>query len=277
MRKKLPLFQYRPAIAVIVGIMGYFVLTGQAPTPAISVPVDVLDATTAAPGQRTTEISTRELRAILQQGEAVVFDARPAEEYALGHIPGSLNLAAKPGVPTSTYVSDTAELDRLFEGNRATPIVLYCNGPWCPRSTLLAEDLLAAGYTNVRRYQLGIPTWRALGGILVFEPAALQAVLATDHSAVIIDVREAERFAAGSVPRAINLPLSKFESLIQPALDDGRLPAKDHNTRIFVFGKDGKDARAVAEELARRAFHNVAYFDQSYERLTRKPVVANRL
>jgi hypothetical protein len=35
----------------------------------------------------------------------------------------------------------------------------------------------------------------------------------------------------------------------------------DHNTRIFVIGSDGAEARTVAEAIVRDAFHNVAFFD----------------
>ena len=35
---------------------------------------------------------------------------------------------------------------------------------------------------------------------------------------------------------------------------------EDHNTRIVVFGLDAQQARAVTAELAKNAFHNVAYF-----------------
>ena len=52
--------------------------------------------------------------------------------------------AAKPGVPVSAYVSDVAEIGRLVEGNKVTPLVLYCNGPYCGKSKRLAEELLAA-------------------------------------------------------------------------------------------------------------------------------------
>jgi hypothetical protein len=40
---------------------------------------------------------------------------------------------------------------------------------------------------------------------------------------------------------------------------------EDHNTRIAVFGADAAQARAVAEEIARNAFHNVGYFAGPYE------------
>ena len=34
----------------------------------------------------------------------------------------------------------------------------------------------------------------------------------------------------------------------------------DHNTRIIVFADSPDDARFVAEQIAREAFHNVACF-----------------
>ena len=37
----------------------------------------------------------------------------------------------------------------------------------------------------------------------------------------------------------------------------------DHNTRIFVVGESGDQARAVAEAIVRDAFHNVSFFDGS--------------
>jgi hypothetical protein len=45
------------------------------------------------------------------------------------------------------------------------------------------------------------------------------------------------------------------------AKDDGRLPMTDHNTRIFVVGDNGAQARAVAEGIVHEAFHNVSFFD----------------
>jgi hypothetical protein len=42
---------------------------------------------------------------------------------------------------------------------------------------------------------------------------------------------------------------------------------KDHNTRIIVFGRDGTQAKAVAEAIAQEVFHNVAYFGDTFETL----------
>jgi rhodanese-related sulfurtransferase len=229
------------------------------------VPATIFQATLGEPGQRTAEVSTEQLGAILADKSAVVLDARPYREFAIGHIPGAANVAAKAGVPMSAYVSDVAEIGRLVAAKKETPLVLYCNGPNCGKSKRLAEDLLASGYTDVRRYQLGIPVWRALGGVTEIEPDGLRHVVANDRTAVLIDVREANVFRAGAIAKTRNIPRSavlegKDVGEVKRAKDDGRLPMEDHNTRLIVIGRDVAEARYVAEALTREAFHNVAYF-----------------
>ena len=125
---------------------------------------DIMKATLAQASEKTAEVSTDELRRMLADGSATVFDARPHLEFAISHIPGALNVAPKAGVPMSLYVSDIAEIGRILGEKKDAAIVLYCNGPFCGKSKRLAEELTAAGYTNVRRYQLGAPVWRALVG-----------------------------------------------------------------------------------------------------------------
>jgi rhodanese-related sulfurtransferase len=110
----------------------------------------IYEATLMESGQKTPEVSTNELRKTLAEKSATVFDARPFMEYAVSHIPGAVNVSAKQGVPISQYVSDVAEVRRLVGNNKAAPIVLYCNGAFCGKSKRLSEELLEAGYTNVR-------------------------------------------------------------------------------------------------------------------------------
>jgi rhodanese-related sulfurtransferase len=220
--------------------------------------------------QSTSEVSTDELRQILAERSAAVFDARPFLEYAISHIPGASNVAAKPGVAMSEYVSDVAAIGRLLNGEKAAPMVLYCNGPFCGKSKRLADELLAAGFTNVRRYQLGIPVWRALGGVCEIDPEGLRHVLAQDHTAVFLDVREADEFRTGTLPGARNIPRSlvldgKDVGEVKRAKDDGRLPMEDHNTRVVVLGSDADAARYVAEAITHEAFHNVAYFPGTWD------------
>ena len=220
-------------------------------------------------GVSTREIETVELQAILSTGAATVLDARPAREYAISHIPGALNVAPKPGVPMSLYVSDVAEIGRLVRGNKSAPLVLYCNGLHCGKSKRLAGELVEAGYSDVRRYQLGIPAWRAAGGVCQIELEAILYLTRRDATAVLIDAREAADFQRASIAGARNIPRSlvldgKDVGEVKRAKDDGRLPMEDHNTRIVVVGADAEAARYVAEALTREAFHNVSFFAGSF-------------
>ena len=229
-------------------------------------PATIYETTLMESGQKTLEVSTAELRKILTEKSATVFDARPMMEYSMSHIPGAVNVSEKPGVPISQYVSDVTEVGRVVGNNKSAPIVLYCNGPFCGKSKRLSEELLAAGYTNVRRYQLGIPTWRALVGVTEIELAGLLYVLRDDKTAVFLDARGPDEFKTGSIPGAKNLTLAD----VKKAKDDGRLPMEDHNTRIIVFGRDGIQARALTEAIAKEAFHNVSYFGGSFAELSPK-------
>ena len=74
-----------------------------------------------------------------------------------------------------------AAVERLVNGNKAAALVLYCNGPYCQASRRLGEQLAAAGFTNVRRYQLGMPVWRALGGPTVIELNGILRIAKADR------------------------------------------------------------------------------------------------
>lgn len=265
MRRKIALVNGMYCIAMLMVAVGPLSANAQSS-------VNIQQATLMESDQKTKEVSTEELRHILAEKSAIVLDARPFKEYAISHIQGAHNVSAKPGVSISLYISDVAEIGRLLKGDKAAPVVLYCNGPFCGKSKRLASELLEAGYTNVRRYQLGIPVWRALGGVTQIEPAGIRHVIENDRTAVFIDTRDADNFKTGSIPGAKNLPRSlvkegKDVDEVKAAKDDGRLPMEDHNTRIVVFGKTMEEAKAVAEAIAKEAFHNVSFFDGSFQQL----------
>ena len=254
----------RTALGALVAsaLVAATLLPTAGPTRALADGANILHSTLMEPNQKSGEVTTDELRQLLADGSAVVFDARPHLEYSISHIPGVNNVAPKPGVQMSLYVSDVAEIGRLAP-DKATPLVLYCNGPFCGKSKRLAEELLEAGYTSVRRYQLGAPVWRALIGVMEIELDGIRYVRDADRTAVFIDARPSEEFQAGSLPGAQSIPLAE----VLKAKDDGRLPMEDHNTRIIVFGSTKEQARAVTAELAKNAFHNVAYYPGTLEDL----------
>ena len=241
-----------------------------AATPATA--QTVFDTTMGEAGQKTAEVSTQELKQIINSGSAVLLDARPPMEYAISHIPGALNVAPQPGRPAHLYISDVAEVGRLLGGAKQKALLLYCNGPYCGKTKRLGTELAAAGYSNVRRYQLGAPGWRTLSGEAMQTGLAALRYIAGDKTAVWIDAREAGPFAAGTVPGARNIAAGglrpgKDQGVMKQAKDDGRLPMDDHNTRIIVFGSSTAEARAVANAIAGEAFHNVSFLAEPVEKV----------
>jgi len=95
-------------------------------------------------------VSRAELMARLGAGLVTVLDVRPEDEFALGHLPGAIN------VPLATLDKRLAELDRSRE------IIAYCRGPYCVLSYEAVAALRARGF-SVRRLEDGYPEWRAAG------------------------------------------------------------------------------------------------------------------
>ena len=75
--------------------------------------------------------------------------------------------------------------------------------------------------------------------------------LASDKSALVLDVREGEAFAAGHIPGALNLPRGQMEWLV-----DRQLP--DPNRRILVYCGNGEMATLAAATLHELGFARTA-------------------
>lgn len=205
----------------------------------------IADAIIGESNPITPEISTAQLQQVLKEGKTPVLDVRSAQEYAIAHIPGSVN----------HYEKEVEQITQAYPDHK-TALILYCNGPYCGKSKRLSEELKKQGYSNLRRYQLGLPVWRALGNTVQTDLGGVRYVLAGDKTAVWVDARNAETFAKGSLPGAVNIGKGEAEA----ANDDGRLPKKDKGTRVIVFGDSPDEARAVAEEIAHKAYWNSSYF-----------------
>lgn len=221
---------------------------------------NIYQATLAEPNQKTQEVSTEQVRRILVDGSAIILDTRKRSEYVAGHIPGARNVDAPPS-------SSVAAVERLVSGDKNKALVLYCNGPFCQATRRISEQLVAAGFSNVRRYQLGIPIWRALGGPTEIELEGILRIYKVDQTAVFFDARPAEEFLAGSLSGARNIPLGVVQSDGLPKAAAGLLPTEDFNTRIVLFGRDSAQARALADAFSKIPWHNVTYFPGTFEAL----------
>jgi hypothetical protein len=51
------------------------------------------------------------------------------------------------------------------------------------------------------------------------------------------------------------------------SLKKAPLPRNDFNTRIVIFGRDGSQARKLADAIGKTPFQNVSYFPGTFEQL----------
>lgn len=218
---------------------------------------DITMAITAESKPVSPQVTTDEMRRIVRDGGAIILDTRTHAEFDAGHLP---NAHVVDGAPEARL----AVVDKLANGNKAAPLVLYCNGPHCQASRRFATALTEAGYSNVRRYQLGIPVWRALGEPLVIEDAGLTRIFDHDRTAVFIDVRPKVDFSKGTVAGAVNAPL---DQVVSGKMKKPPFPLDDFNRRIVLFGADGKNARKFADYMSHRPWHNVVFYPGRYEEL----------
>jgi rhodanese-related sulfurtransferase/DNA-binding HxlR family transcriptional regulator len=95
-------------------------------------------------------VSRKDLVSRLRDGLVTVLDVRPEDEFALGHLPGAIN------IPLGKLV------DRLGELSADREVIAYCRGPYCVLSFEAVAALRARGYL-VRRLEDGYPEWKAAG------------------------------------------------------------------------------------------------------------------
>jgi rhodanese-related sulfurtransferase len=86
----------------------------------------------------------------VRSNDVVILDARPASEYAAGHIAGAIS------VPIDELQRRLKQLPRRKE------YVAYCRGPYCVYADRAVELLHASG-RRAKRLIEGFPEWRAAG------------------------------------------------------------------------------------------------------------------
>lgn len=95
-------------------------------------------------------VSRDDLAARIVEGSVTILDVRPADEFALGHIPGAMNITLQ-------------DLERFLPDlDSDADIVAYCRGPYCIYAHQAVAALRKRGL-NARRLEGGLPEWQADG------------------------------------------------------------------------------------------------------------------
>jgi rhodanese-related sulfurtransferase/DNA-binding MarR family transcriptional regulator len=101
-------------------------------------------------GTEVDWIGRAPLRERLVNGDVVLVDVRPVEEFAAGHIEGARS------IPLDQLEQRLAELPDDAE------IVAYCRGPFCAYAHEAVRRLRSAG-RQARRLEDGWPEWKLAG------------------------------------------------------------------------------------------------------------------
>lgn len=187
-------------------------------------------------------------------------------------------------IPTAVHISDS-EFDKhidMLPKDKATELIFYCGGLACPLSGNSAEKARKLGYTNVKTYPMGHPDWlklygsskvaaapaaagagaEAKAGLKVelgkekgsISPAWFQRVLKENPAALmVIDVRDAKEYAAGTVMGAVNIPIAELEKKI------ASLPAD--KVIVFVCSTGARSGEAYDTAKLLRADLNAYFLD----------------
>ena len=156
------------------------------------------------------------LSEMITKGEKyALIDARPYNKYLDGAIPSAI------GIPERDFA---AKRGMLPIDKAETTLVYYCGGYKCALSHKSAIKARYLGYKKVVVAEAGYPGWKALyGGAESMAVKAGEAEGAVDaewflttikenpDAIMLIDVRDAEEYAAGHFPSAINMTVDVIE------------------------------------------------------------------
>jgi hydroxyacylglutathione hydrolase len=184
-------------------------------------------------------ISAPELKSILEDG-VIALDVRPGDQFALGHVPGSINIALS---------GQFATWAGTVLGLSASPVLIADNPEQLNEARL---RLARVGIENVRGYlNGGIASWKesgfALAELLQISVQTLSERLQT-HTSQVLDVRREPEWNSGHIEQAAWWPLDNFK--VSP-------PEIDREAPIAVHCKSGYRSMIACSLLQRAGFRNI--------------------
>jgi rhodanese-related sulfurtransferase len=187
---------------------------------------------------------------LMQKQNAVVVDTRPAMEFAVAHVPGSLHIAL-----TGQYASWAARILGLD-----TRLIIAGEDPEHVRESQLR--LARVGIENVAGYLAdGVVGWIKNGFELEYIPqVTVQDFLELQEQEpgriTVLDVRERGEQSAGSIENSVNIPLGELKT---------RATELDLDKLVVVHCKGGYRSSIAASLLRRAGFRDIANLIGGYD------------
>lgn len=100
-----------------------------------------------------TTVDVNKARELFEQEVAFV-DVRKNSDWDAGRIPGAIHLDIKSALSAESLAEEVA---------KSEPVVMYCNGASCLRSSQASGKAVGWGWTQVYYFRDGFPAWQAAG------------------------------------------------------------------------------------------------------------------
>ena len=98
-----------------------------------------------------TTVDAAKAKALFDQ-EVAFLDVRKDSDWDAGRIPGAIHIELKKKL---NEASMTAEI------KKSEPVVIYCNGVSCMRSSKATAMAVGWGYSKVYYFRNGFPAWKS--------------------------------------------------------------------------------------------------------------------
>lgn len=211
-------------------------------------------------------VSVAELTNLIKDPAVILIDARPSADYLKTHINGAINIDASTlcnTTPVEGTLKPASELAKILGGHgvaRNSKIVVYCKtGVNAGRVYWILKYL---GATDVSMLDGQMDAWFAARKPITKNPKKLTAVTFTPsvnaainvdksyvkskiNSAILVDSRKKEDFAAGKIGTAINIPSDDMlnGSKLKPVAELSKLfSSVPKDKEVIIYCKSGVTA-----------------------------------
>jgi len=205
-------------------------------------------------------IEPAELKTLLSEG-AIALDVRPGDQFAAGHVPGSVNIALS---------GQFASWAGALLGLSASPVLIADSEQTVAEARM---RLARVGLEDSRGYlNGGVEAWQQ-AGLPLATLSQISVGALSDQLGVsdlqVLDVRREPEWEAGHIANALWWPLDNFK--VAP-------PEIDHDIPIAVHCKGGYRSMIACSLLQRAGFQNVVNLVGGFDawQQAKLPVVAEK-
>lgn len=98
-------------------------------------------------------VSAIEAKALFDKG-VIFLDVRSDKDWAAGRVPDAIHIELKKKLNEASMGKEI---------KKSEPVVIYCNGESCTRSSKASMKAVGWGYSKVYYFRDGFPAWKSAG------------------------------------------------------------------------------------------------------------------